>query len=343
MRTPHHLGADSGQAHPPHEGEHPNHPGGGVLRSLAGVLRPHSHDAADLIDDELDSSARGIRAVRISFAALMVTAVLQAGVIALTGSVALLADTVHNFSDALTAIPLFIAFRLARRPPTRRFTYGYGRAEDLAGLFIVAMIGLSAVIAAVETIRRLFAPQPLEHLGWLLLAGIIGFVGNELVAHFRIREGRAIGSAALVADGHHARTDGFTSLAVVLGALGVWAGMPAADPIAGLVISVAIVAVLRTAARSVLVRLMNGVDPELTDRITSLAREVPQVASIGEVQVRWEGHRLWADLRIAVEPGLKVSEAHGVAHDLERHLLARVPHLERARVHTEPDEGPRTS
>jgi cation diffusion facilitator family transporter len=311
----------------------------GLRGAVQAIFAPHSHDAADSIDSALESSQRGIRAVKISFVALMVTAVFQLVVIVASGSIALLADTIHNFSDALTAVPLFIAFRLAQRKPTRRYTYGYGRAEDLAGLFVITMIAISAVIAAYEAVRRLIDPQPIDHLGWVVAAGVIGFLGNELVAMYRIREGRAIGSAALAADGYHARTDGFTSLAVVLGALGVWAGFDAADPIAGLAISIAIFAVLRRAAVDVLRRLMNGVDPELVQELEDEAAQVPGVKSVRSVQVRWEGHRLQADLAIGVAPNLDVIAGHAVAHAVEHELLHHIPHLDAAAIHVEPD-GP---
>jgi cation diffusion facilitator family transporter len=309
---------------------------GGVRGVLREIFRPHGHDPSDAIDSTLEASERGIRAVKISFAALMVTAVLQAGVIVLTGSVALLADTIHNFSDALTAVPLFVAFRLARRAPTRRFTYGFGRVEDLAGLFVIAMISLSAAIAAVEAVHRLLHPQSLDHVGWIALAGVVGFVGNELVALFRIREGNAIGSAALVADGHHARTDGFTSLAVVAGAIGVWLGFPAADPIAGLLISVAIVAVLISAGRAVFLRLLNGIDPHVVDEIHHQASHVPGVRSVEQVRARWEGHRIRAELAIDVDPACDIGRAHRIAHDVERRLVHRISHLDAANVHVGP-------
>ena len=262
--------ADHGLPHAPHRHQHGGdvhaHPAG--LRSVLGeILRPHGHDAADSIDVALESDRRGIRAVKLSFAALMVTAVAQLMIVVVTGSVALLADTIHNFSDALTAIPLFIAFRLGRRDANRRYTYGYRRAEDLAGLFVLAMIATSAVVAGWQAINRLIHPRPLEHLAVLCAAGLVGFIGNELVALYRIREGRAIGSAALVADGHHARTDGFTSLAVALGAVGVWAGFERADPIIGFAISIAIFAVLLGAGRQIYYRLMDAVDPSIVDSI----------------------------------------------------------------------------
>jgi cation diffusion facilitator family transporter len=323
--------------HEHHGHDHPREHARGLKGAILEIFAPHSHDAADSLDTVLESSKRGIRAVKISFVALLVTSLLQLAVIIVSGSVALLADTIHNFSDALTAIPLFIAFRLSRRASTRRYTYGYGRAEDLAGLFVILMITLSAIIAAVEAVRRLISPQSIDYLGWVAVAGVVGFIGNELVALYRIREGQAIGSAALTADGYHARTDGFTSLAVVFGALGVWAGFPSADPIAGLVISIAIVAVLRTAARDVLRRLMNGVDPAIVDRIERQAAAVPGVSFVRRVQVRWEGHRLQADLAVAVPDALDVVEAHQLAHTVEHELLHRVPHLDAAAVHVEPD------
>jgi cation diffusion facilitator family transporter len=330
-----HGHSHGGHDHEGHEHRHAT----GLKGVILGIFAPHSHDAADSLDTALESSRRGIRAVKISFVALLITSLLQLGVILISGSIALVADAIHNFSDALTAIPLFIAFRLARRPPTRRYTYGFGRAEDLAGMFVILMITLSAIIAAVEAIHRLVTPQTINHLGLVAAAGVIGFLGNELVALYRIREGNAIGSGALVADGYHARTDGFTSLAVVAGAVGVWAGFARADAIAGLVISIAIIAVLRVAVVEVFRRLMNGVDPELVDRIEHAATHVPGVASVGDVRVRWEGHRLLADLAVTVDDAISVGDAHEIAHAVEHELIHRVPHLDGATVHVEPD-GP---
>jgi cation diffusion facilitator family transporter len=253
-----------------------------------------------------------------------------------SGSVALLADTVHNVSDALTALPLWIAFVVGRRAANRRYTYGYGRAEDLAGLFIVAMIALSAVIAAVEAVRRLINPVPVEHLGWVALAGLIGFIGNELVALYRIRVGRSIGSAALVADGLHARTDGFTSLAVLIGAAGVAAGFPLADPIVGLVITAAILGVLRTAVRDVYRRLMDAVEPELVDRGEAALRSVPGVTDVRALRMRWIGHALHAEADLDIAPTTTVSAAHDLAHEAEHHLIHAVPKLKGAVVHAYP-------
>lgn len=310
--------------------------GRGPRGRLAGLVHPHSHDAADSVDSALESSAHGIRAVKISLAGLAVTAALQLLVVLASGSVALLADTIHNFSDALTALPLWTAFVLGRRAANRRYTYGYGRAEDLAGLFIVLMIAASAVLAAVEAIRRLLHPAPVEHLLWVALAGLIGFAGNELVAVYRIRVGRRIGSAALVADGLHARTDGLTSLAVLVGAGGVAAGFPLADPLVGLLITVAILAVLRTAVRDVYRRLMDAVDPHLVDQAETVLLDTPGVNAVRGIRMRWIGHYLHAEADLDIDGDVSLTDAHSLAHDAEHRLTHAVPKLRSAAIHAYP-------
>lgn len=329
MSQPHDHTHDHGHDH---GHDHP----GGLLGWLGGLFRPHSHDAADSVDSALESSAQGIRAVKISLVGLAVTAVLQFLVVLISGSVALLADTIHNLSDALTAVPLWIAFAIGRRAANRRYTYGYGRAEDLAGLFVVAMIVLSAVVAAVEAIRRLLHPASVDHLAWVALAGLVGFAGNELVAVYRIRIGRRIGSAALVADGLHARTDGLTSLAVLAGAAGVWLGFPLADPIVGLLITVAILAVLRTAVRDIYRRLMDAVDPALVDQAEAALQATPGVTGVRTVRVRWIGHALHAEADLDIDGGVSVTDAHRLAHDAERRLTHELPKLRSAAIHAYP-------
>ena len=325
--------------HDEREHEHDHHhesSGGAVGRVIREVFAPHSHDASDSIDGALESSAAGIRAVKVSLFALGATATAQIVVVVVSGSVALLADTIHNFSDALTAVPLWIAFALGTKAATRRYTYGFGRAEDLAGLFVVAMIALSAIVAGVESIRRLMNPVAIENVGWVAAAGLIGFIGNELVAVYRIRVGRRIGSVALVADGLHARTDGFTSLAVVLGAGGVALGFPLADPIVGLLITVAILAVLRTAVCDVFRRLMDGVDPHLVDAAEAALAAEPGVTAVRSVKMRWLGHRLHADAELDIDPATSLDEAHRIAHEAEHTLTHCVPKLSSALVHAYP-------
>ncbi|WP_372342962.1 cation diffusion facilitator family transporter [Paeniglutamicibacter sp. ZC-3] len=288
---------------------------------------PHTHESSDSIDDALEASQEGIRALKISMVILLATTVLQVIVVAISGSVALLADTIHNFSDALTAVPLWIAFILGRRVATKRYTYGYGRAEDLAGLFIVVVIALSAVIAAWQSIDRLFNPQPLENLWWVLAAGVIGFAGNEIVAVYRIRVGQKIGSAALVADGVHARTDGFTSLAVVFGAVGVMLGFPLADPIIGLLISAAIIALLFGTVKSIGRRLMDGIEPDLVDRAHTALESTPGILSVPRLQLRWVGHRLQGAATVVVADD-SLSAVEGTVLDAERRLGQALPKLD---------------
>lgn len=296
----------------------------------------HGHGHTEALDDALAASREGVRAVKISLVALGVTALLQLAVVLVSGSVALLADTVHNVSDALTAVPLWIAFVVGRRAANRRYTYGYGRAEDLAGLFVVGTIAVSAVVAGWEAVRRLLDPQPVEHLAWVAVAGVVGFAGNELVAVYRIRVGRRIGSAALVADGLHARADGLTSLAVVAGAAGVAAGLPLADPVVGLVITVAILAVLRSAARDVYRRLMDAVDPGLVTAAERALAAEPGVVAVRAVRMRWIGHRLHAEADLTIEESRSLADAHALAHAAEHRLAHAVPKLGSATVHAYP-------
>ena len=316
--------------------DHAHEHQGGLRGALKGLFAPHSHDAADSVDRALEASRDGMRALKISLVGLAVTAALQVVVVLISGSVALLADTVHNFADALTAVPLALAFWIGRRPPNKRYTYGYGRAEDLAGIFIVAMIALSAVVAAWEAVHRLLDPQDVRNVGWVIAAGVIGFLGNELVAVYRIRVGRRIGSAALVADGLHARTDGVTSLGVVAGGLGVAAGWELADPIVGLVITVAILFVLKGAARDIYRRLMDSVDPELVDAVEDLLAGVPGIEAVERVSIRWVGHELRAEADVVSDSRLTVAESHRIAEEAHHQLLHGIPKLARATIHPNP-------
>lgn len=317
------------------EHEHGDGAWGRLRHELKHFVTPHSHDAGDKVDTAMEASREGMRTLWRSLAVLGATALVQAVIVAFTGSVALLGDTIHNAADALTALPLGVAFVLGRRAPTRRYTYGYGRAEDLAGIVIVLLIAASSALAADEAIDRLIHPRSVTHLWAVALAALAGFLGNETVARYRIATGRRIGSAALVADGLHARTDGFTSLAVLLGAGGVALGWKAADPIVGLLITVAIVTVLRDAARQVYRRLMDAVDENLVDQAETALRGVDGVRDVGAVRMRWIGHTLRAEADIVVDPQLTVVQAHALAVQAEHALIHAVPRLTAATVHTD--------
>ena len=298
--------------------------------------RGHAHGGMDVA---LAGSDRGIRAVKVSLVALAATAGVQAFIVALSGSIALLADTIHNATDALTAIPLWVAFVVGRRKPTKRYSYGYERAEDLAGILIVLLIAASAAVAAWEAVNRMIEPREITHLPWVMAAAIVGFAGNELVAMYRIRVGKRIGSAALVADGHHARTDGLTSLGVLAGAIGVALGYDRADPIAGLVITVAILVVLWHATKTVFRRILDGTDETTVPLVESVAASVKGVERVTSAKARWTGHALNAELEIQVRPELTVQDAHMIAEEVEHELLHAIPRLRGATVHIDP-HGP---
>ncbi len=320
---------DHGHEHPHDDHAHDEEGGHG-----------HTHG---IVDPSILTTERGIWAVKWGFVGMLVTAMLQVIVVYYTGSIALIADTIHNFGDALTAVPLVAAFLMARWKPSRKFTYGYGRIEDLAGVFVVLMILISAITAAWVSIDRLFHPQEVTFLWAVVAASIIGFIGNEAVAQLRIRVGNEIGSAALVADGQHARTDGLTSLAVLFGAIGVWLGYPLADPVVGLIISITIFWIVWDSGKTIFTRLLDGVDPAVMDEIRHSAEHVPGVREITDVKVRWLGHRIHAEINITVDAALSVAQGHAVAKEYRHELLHHLKYLSDATIHVDPatESGPK--
>jgi cation diffusion facilitator family transporter len=302
------------------------------------LFNPHSHGLQQAALDAALATERGIQAVKVSLVVLLATAAFQVVIVIVSGSVALLADTIHNFSDALTAIPLGLAFTLSRRARNARYTYGYGRAEDIAGVIIVLMIFITAIEAIYQSILKIIDPQPIQHLGWVAAAAILGFLGNELVAVYRIRIGRQINSAALVADGNHARTDGFTSLAVLAGAIGVWLGFPLFDPIVGLAIGTAILGIVWQSAREIGFRVMDAVDPKITGLIEATAAQTEGVMEVHDVAVRWVGHRLRAEFHIIVDCQMPTCESHKISEAARHDLFQRMPALADVTVHVDPCE-----
>ena len=316
MASPHH----------PHHHAHAHHHGDGTVHR-------HTHGT---VDPTLVTTQRGLWAIKWSLVGLGATALIQVVIVWMSGSMALLADTIHNFGDAATALPLWIAFRLTRRPPSPRFTYGLGRAEDLAGVVIVGLIFCSAMITGYESLSHLFNPQPIAYLGAVMGAALLGFLGNEAVARLRIKVGKEIGSAALIADGYHARVDGWTSLAVLVGAGGAWLGYPIVDAMIGLVITVAILRIVWESGGTIFTRLLDGVDPTVLADITYAIRHLPEVQEVTQVRVRWVGHRLHAELNIAVNPQLSVAQGHAIAAEVRHQLLHHVRHLANAVIHVDP-------
>lgn len=322
-----------------HEHDHDHgHSENPVIHWLQHLFTPHSHGHQQAALDPNLATDRGMWALKISLAGLLVTAIFQVVIVIISGSVALLADTIHNFSDALTAIPLGLAFWLSRRSRNKRYTYGYGRAEDIAGIIIVLMIAFSAGEAIYQSILRFFEPRPISNLGWVAAAAIIGFIGNEMVAVFRIRVGKEIGSAALIADGYHARTDGFTSLAVLAGAIGVWLGFPLFDPIIGLGIGIAILGIVWKSAQDMWHRMMDAVDPEIYEEFKHVASHVKGVMDVHSAAVRWVGHRLWGEMHITVDCNLTVLQGHFITEEVRHALFHEFPALVEVVVHADPCE-----
>jgi cation diffusion facilitator family transporter len=308
---------------------------GGVAR-LKHAIMPHTHDANDAIRSAEASSGEGIRAAWIGLAGMAATAAVQLAIVAVSGSIALLADTLHNVGHAITTLPLVVAFRIGQRAATSRYSYGYRRAEDLVGVFISLVVALSAVVIIWESVDALVQPREITNLWWVFAAGLVGAGGNELVATYRIRAGRRIGSAALVAEGQHARADGLSSIAVVLGVVGLWLGLERADAIVGFGIALAILGILVSSLRVTVRRLMDGVEPGVIDRMREIAAAMPAVVGVGRVRARWSGHRLEADATITVDSGLTVLQGHEVAEHVEHELLHRIAHLESVVIHVNP-------
>lgn len=335
----HHEDSQHDHDHHGHGHDH-DHSGGGLLSRtnhfLSEVFGWHSHDAAESVDSALEADSRGRRALWISLGALLVTSAVQAAIFILTSSVALLGDTLHNLADALTAVPLLVAFWLLRKPANDRYTYGYGRAEDLAGLFVVLTVMMSAILAASTAVERLIHPAHVSHLGVLAAGGLVGFIGNELVARYRIKVGRQIGSAALVADGLHARTDGFASLAVVLSAAGLALGWTWADPVVGIVIAIAIIGVLKSVVQQVGARLLDAVDPALVSSARAALLSVDGIQTVDAIKLRWVGHNLFAEADVTVPGHLSLIQGHDLAHHAEDHLLEALPRLRATTVHVGP-------
>lgn len=293
----------------------------------------HTHGT---INPTILTTSRGLWAVKWSFFILLITSLFQALIVYLSGSVALLADTIHNFGDALTAIPIGIAFLFARKKPNKRFTYGYGRVEDLAGLFVVFTILASAIVAGYESINRFFHPQKIEYLGAITLASIIGFLGNEGVAIFRIKVGKEIGSAALIADGYHARIDGLVSLAVLFSVIGISLGFPIADPIIGCIMTLMIFKIVWESTVVVFTRILDGVDPNVVDEIKHTTRHIKEVKDVNEIRVRWIGHRLHVELNITVDNKKSVEEGHQIANLVRHELFQHLKFISNAIIHVDP-------
>lgn len=287
------------------------------------------------------TNREGTRALIWSLGLLGVATVLQFIVYAASGSVALLADTIHNLGDALNSVPLLIAFWLARRPATPRYTYGFGRAEDLGGLLVVVSIVFSAAYILWEVAQKFINPVPIQNGSWVLVAALIGFMGNEAVAIIETRTGQRIGSEAMVVDGRHARIDGLTSLAVIPAVIGSASGLPILDPIFGVLIGIAILFIMVHATIAIWYRLMDAVDPALNEKAREILARLPEVKGIPVLRMRWIGHELWVDGKLILDPGVNRTRTEQVIHQLTYDLEQGIPNLGEVMLATFPAERER--
>jgi len=297
-------------------------------------LLHHSHRHHDI--SAFTGSERGVRALKVSLVILGATAAAQAVVVWLTGSVALLADTVHNFSDALVSLPLWFAFAISERKATPRYPYGFYRVEDLVGLGVVLVIAVSGIWTAYESVQRLIYPSTPQQIALAIAAGVIGGLGNEIVARYRLTVGREIHSHALMAEGHHARVDALTSLGVVVGLVFVALGFPLADPLAGLIITVFIFSIVFEVGKDLLTRIVGRTEDHELDEIKTIAKGVEGVKEVGSLRLQWLGHRCFAEMCVAVSPLISITEAHKITEDVRHELLHHLSALVDVNIHADP-------
>jgi cation diffusion facilitator family transporter len=298
----------------------------------------HGHEHGK-VDADLYGNRAGLRAVQISTAGMLLVAAIQFAIAWIGGSAGLFADALHNFGDVFTTIALWIAFVISNRAANQRYTYGYYRAEDLAGIFIVLVIIASAAASAVESIQKLTSGNIPTQIYLSMAAALIGVAGNELLAQYKISVGKRINSVSLIADGHHSRIDGLTSLAAFVGLVGVKLGFPKADPIAGIVITIVIVTVVFSTSRSVLRRLLDAVDPRVVPSVVTTASAVPGVEDVTDVRARWVGHTLHVVMNIEVDAELTLSKAHAIAEEVRHRLFHEIKGVSEVVIHTDPSSA----
>jgi cation diffusion facilitator family transporter len=298
----------------------------------------HGHEHGK-IDADLYGNSAGLRAVRISTVGMFIVAAIQFTIAWIGGSAGLFADALHNFGDVFTTIALWIAFVISNRAANQRYTYGYYRSEDLAGIFIVLVIIASATASAVESMQKLASGNIPTQIYLSMAAALVGVAGNELLAQYKISVGKRINSVSLIADGHHSRIDGLTSLAAFIGLVGAKLGFPKADPIAGIVITIVIVTVVFSTSRSVLQRLLDAVDPHIVPLIITIASTVPGVEKVTDVRARWVGHTLHVIMTIEVDAELTLSKAHAIAEKVRHQLFHEIKGISEVLIHTDPSSA----
>lgn len=287
----------------------------------------HSHGAYDNRD--------AVRAVIISAVVLGAAAVVEILAAVVSGSASVLADGLHNSGDVLTTFVLLGAFALARRPATRRFPSGYGRIEDIATLIIVVVIVTTAAVAAVESVRKLIHPEAYTNIPFSLFAAAVGIVANLSVSEYKVRVGRGVGSTALEADGVHSRVDALVSAGAFAGIGLAGMGLRLADPVAGLVITLAILYILVGTLRKLVLRMMDAVDPDVIDELSAAAMKADGVLGVHDVRARWVGRELVVVMHVDADADLSLKDAHEIGVRVGHEVAHAVPEA-RVDVHMDP-------
>jgi cation diffusion facilitator family transporter len=304
---------------------------------LAADVMPMSHPHSSAHYGNKDA----IRAVVVSAVALGIAAVAEISASILSGSASVLADGLHNAGDVMTSFILLFTFALVRRPATRRFSSGYGRFEDVATLLIVVVIIITAAIAAAESVAKLIYPVTYSNIPLSLGAALIGVVANLGVSEYKVRVGRGIGSESLEADGIHSRIDALVSAGAFAGIGLAGLGLTIADPILGILITVAIIFALAGTVKQLYFRMMDAVDPTIIDELTSSATSVPGVLAVHDVRVRWVGRELVAVMHVDMDPKSTLENAHAIAMRVEDAVCHEVP-AARLEIHMDPGTTPHT-
>jgi cation diffusion facilitator family transporter len=293
------------------------------------VSAGHSHSSAHYGNKD------AVRAVIVSAVALGLAALAEITASLLSGSASVLADGLHNAGDVLTSFILLFTFALVRRPATRRFSSGYGRFEDVATLLIIVVIIVTAAVAASESVAKLIYPATYSNIPLTLGAALIGVIANLGVSEYKLRVGRGIGSESLEADGIHSRVDALVSAGAFVGIGLAGLGFKIADPIAGILITIAIVFVLAGTVKQLFYRMMDAVDPTIADEITNAAKSVSGVLQIHDLRVRWVGRELVAVMHVAMNPKSTLEDAHALAMRVEEAVCHEVP-AARLEIHMDP-------
>lgn len=280
---------------------------------------------------------KAMRAIVFSSLGLLLTSSFELGVVFLSGSVALLSDALHNLGDVFTTVGVYLGFRASRRTATARYPYGYGRAEDLAGIVIVAAIWASAVLAAWQSYEKFVSGRGTSHLAIGMVAAVVGIVGNQLVARYKLKVGRAIKSVPLIVDAKHSMLDAIASGGALVGLVGVALGFRAADPLAGFAIALLIVHIGIDATRDVVSRLMDVHDDEVGRTVLAAINQIPEVKAVTNLRVRWLGRQVEVRVRVHLPPTISFVEAHELSHQVEKTILEAIPDVREVAVESVPD------